>query len=119
MFFVQIVVLAGGVGGARFLRAGELRGSEILCCDGAQALEVAALAVARPSGGVTILIANLTPQRVEIATQGIAEPATVRRLNEETAEQAMLDPLHFRAAGRSEPIAELSLAPYETVRIDT
>ncbi|HEX3979547.1 MAG TPA: hypothetical protein VHW96_24960 [Solirubrobacteraceae bacterium] len=105
----------------------ELRGAEILACDGLPPLELAALAVRRVDGGVTVLLANLTARELEVSVASPARPAglsgpdaRVRRLNAATVEQATRDPLAFRADGAATGAgAELTLTPYETVRIDT
>jgi hypothetical protein len=95
-----------------------LRGAEVLACASGRPLELNALAVRR-DGGTTLLVANLThrPHMVELA--GVGEGATMRRLNEATAEQARLEPQRFRAAGEPLPASGmLELGPYETARID-
>lgn len=110
--------------------AAELRGAPILACDGAPPLELAALAARRADGGTTVLLANLTARELEVSVTVPARPArhdglggpdtSVRRLNAGTVEQASRDPLAFRA---ETPVTggatQLTLAPYETVRIDT
>jgi hypothetical protein len=98
----------------------EVRGAEILACDGGAALELATLAVRRDDGGVTVLLANLTGHELNVCVTGLAPEARVRRLNAATVEQATRDPLAFRADGAVTGTgAELTLTPYETVRIDT
>jgi hypothetical protein len=99
----------------------ELCGAEIVRCETNRPLEVAGFAVRRGAdGGVTVLIANLTPRPQTLALSGLAERGRVRRLNADTAEGAMSDPKQFRdGAGQSSELGELNLDPYETVRIDT
>jgi hypothetical protein len=96
-----------------------LRGAEVVRCDGGNPLEVAALAAVRNGGGVTVLMANLTGRRLSVSLAGLPGDGRVRRLNEDTAELAMFEPERFRASAGIEPVSELTLAPYETVRIDT
>jgi hypothetical protein len=98
----------------------ELRGLEVAPCNESLPLESVGLAARRADGTVAaILVANLTPRSLTVElTATVAGSALVRRLNQETAEQAMLEPARFRAAARTETIGELALRPYETVRID-
>ncbi len=95
-----------------------LRGAEILACTSGRPLAFAGLA-ARHDGGTTVLLANLSPTTQTVQLTGLDGDATVRRLNEETAEQARLEPTRFRNDG-VKPLATrmIELAPYETVRID-
>ncbi len=95
-----------------------LHGAEVLACTSGRPLTFAGLA-ARHARGTTLLAANLSPKIQTVAVTGLAGAATLRRLNEETAEQARLEPQRFR--GAAEPLAggTIELAPYETVRIDT
>jgi len=95
-----------------------LRGAEVLACTSGRPLELTALAVRRDRG-TTVLVANLTARShmVELADAG--EGATMRRLNEQTAEQARLEPRGFRAAAEPlSPSGAFELGPYETARID-
>jgi D-apionolactonase len=101
----------------------ELRGAEILACDGVPPLQLAALAARRQGGGVTVLLANLTAHELDVSLTGPTLPdgaggVRARRLNAATVEQATRDPLAFRAGAATEG-AQLTLTPYETVRIDT
>ena len=94
-----------------------LRGAEVLTCVSGRPLELNALAV-RHDGGTTLLVANLTHRSHMVELAGLGEGATMRRLNEATAEQARLEPQRFRAGG--EPLAAsgmFELGPYETTRI--
>jgi hypothetical protein len=94
-------------------------------CEGGDPLRVAALGAVRDGGddggggGVTVLAANLTGRPLSFSLTGVPGAARLRRLNEDTAELAMFDPERFRASAGVEPVSELTLAPYETVRIDT
>jgi hypothetical protein len=97
----------------------ELRGWEVLSCEARRPLEVAGLAARSPEGETTLLIANLTSRPIRVEVEGVAGEGRVRRLNEDTAESAMFEPERFRSArAPAEPVGELDLAPYETVRID-
>jgi hypothetical protein len=97
----------------------ELRGAEVLACTASRPLEVAALAAER-DGDTTILLANLTVQPRAVALSGIDGDATLRRLDEESAEQAAFSPAAFRSTAAHVAAAglQLELAPFETVRID-
>jgi len=99
--------------------AGELQGAGILPCRTNHPLQIAAVAGARARGGVTMLVANLGPERQEVEISGIAAEARVRRLNEHSAETAIRAPDVFRGSARVETTGRLGLAGYETVRIDT
>ena len=94
-----------------------LRGAEVLACVSGRPLELSALAV-RDDGRTTLLVANLTHRSHMIELAGVVEGATMRRLNEATAEQARLAPESFRAAGELLPASGMfELGPYETTRI--
>lgn len=98
----------------------DVRGAEIVDCQTSRPLDVAGLAVRRAGGAVTVLAANLTPRSLTVALTGLGGPGRMRRLNVDSAAQAMYEAERFR--GAAEPVAhldELKLAPYETVRIDT
>ena len=95
-----------------------LRGAEVLACVSGRPLELSALAV-RHDGRTTLLVANLTHRSHMIELAGVVEGATMRRLNEATAEQARLAPESFRATGELLPASGMfELGPYETTRID-
>lgn len=76
---------------------------------------------AEVEGGIRLLLANLTadPQSVAVAGLPTERPAAMRRLNLETAAEAMLDPGGFRASEKPATEAAepgelvLELAPYE------
>ena len=99
--------------------AAALGGGEVMACTSDRPLEVAGLAVAPREGGLTVLLANLTPRATIVAVDGIDGAARLRRLNIDTGDQAMLDPERFRASAAREAVDEIGLGPYETVRIDT
>ncbi len=95
-----------------------LRGAEVLTCVSGRPLELNALAV-RHDGGTTLLVANLTHRSHMIELAGVGEGATMRRLNEATAEQARLEPQRFRGTAEALPASGMfELGPYETTRID-
>lgn len=99
---------------------GELQGWELLKTDCSRPLTAAGLAARGPNGELTLLVANLTPAVQHLRLAGVAGDGHVRRLNEDTAQLAMFESERFRSTeAQSEPIGELTLAPYETVRIDT
>jgi hypothetical protein len=97
----------------------ELRGWEVLSCEANRPLEVAGLAARGPAGETVVLVANLTSRSLRLELAGTDGEGRLRRLNEDTAESAMFEPERVRnALAPAEPIGELDLAPYETVRID-
>jgi D-apionolactonase len=95
----------------------ELRRGEVLACDTTRPLELAGLAVRR-AGGTTLLGANLTARPVSVEVAGLGGNARIRRLNEETADKAALNPAAFRSCAQRADVRTLQLAPYETVRIE-
>lgn len=99
----------------------ELEGAAIVECQTNRPLEVAGLGARRGEAGVTMLVANLTPGPVTVTVGGLKGPGRVRRLNVDTADEAMHDPEQFRRGRWTEPVdaSKLDLGPYETVRIDT
>ncbi|MDQ6818152.1 MAG: hypothetical protein M3018_12210, partial [Actinomycetota bacterium] len=97
----------------------ELRSCALLECATTRPLEVAALAAIRGGGAMTLLVANLTPGAQAVELPGLDGEPRIRRLNEDTAERAMLEPQQFRAGADCAAVAALTLAPYETVRIDS
>ncbi|MBV9607482.1 MAG: hypothetical protein JO027_20375, partial [Solirubrobacterales bacterium] len=97
----------------------ELRGWELVDCESTRPLAATGLAARDPDGKLAVLMANLTsaPQRLRLS--GAVGSGRIRRLNEDTASTAMFEFERFRGEeARSEPLGELVLAPYETVRID-
>jgi hypothetical protein len=95
----------------------ELRGRALLECRSARPLALAGLA-AQDAAGTTALIANLSPDSQVVEIRGLSLPATVRRLNQETAPSAMSEPERFRSSREPWDGRALTLSPYETVRID-
>jgi hypothetical protein len=95
----------------------ELRSAAVLDCNTTRPLEVAALTLRR-DGELTLLAANLTPDPLAVDVVGLHGTARIRRLNESTAALAAVDIEGFRA--RRDPVAldRITLAPYETSRID-
>jgi hypothetical protein len=72
-------------------------------------------------GEPRVLVANLTPSEREVVVWPFHGRLSLRRLNEATAAQAASDPAAFRAsseAASADGELELTLAPYEVVRID-
>lgn len=96
-----------------------LRGAEVLTCTSTRPLEVSGLATRRDDGATTLLLANLTPRQLRIELAGIAGGATVRRLNEASAELAAREPHAFRGSVEPfRPTEGIELRPYEFARID-
>jgi D-apionolactonase len=99
---------------------GEWKGAELCECAAADPLAVVGLAVRRSDGRTSLLVANLKPERQTVRIEGVADGASVRRLDEETAALAASDTTAFRSF--AEPAGDLTmleLAPFETVRLDT
>jgi hypothetical protein len=106
-----------------FADLAEWQDGEIISTSSDDPLAVEALAI-RTEDRSHLLIANHTPhgQRVRISPLADGE-VSMRRLNAENAPRAMADPQDFRASAESAPIdggsLQLTLAPFEVVRIDT
>jgi len=84
-------------------------------------LAVTVLAVER-AGSRGALVANHRPDPVTVVLRGLgAERAHVRRLDESTAEDAMVHPATFRRGGSEKPSPggepRLELAPYAVARV--
>ena len=95
-----------------------LRGAELVACASGRPHELNALA-ARRDGRTTLLVVNLTYRTHMVELGALGEGATMRRLNEATADQARSDPRAFRAAREPLPASGMfELGPYETARID-
>lgn len=97
------------------------RDAEVLACDSSDVLSAVALAVRTADGGLRLLVANLTPHECRVVLGPLEGDLSLRRLNESSADEAASDPAAFRDT--SEPAVasgelELSLEPYEVVRID-
>jgi hypothetical protein len=79
------------------------------------------MCVQTADGATRLLVANLTPQEQAVALGPLDGRYALRRLNEVTAEQAMTEPLAFRAASdvqEAQGQLALQLVPYEVVRVD-
>ena len=101
--------------------AAEWRGAEVLACESSDVLAAVGLAVCTPDGARRVLVANLTPSDREVVVRPLHGDLSLRRLTEATAAQAASDPAAFRAsseAASADGELELTLAPYEVVRID-
>jgi hypothetical protein len=101
--------------------AAEWRGAEVLACESSDVLAAVGLAVRALDGTCRVLVANLTPSEREVVVGPLHGELSLRRLNEATAAQAASDPAAFRAsseAASADGELELTLAPYEVVRID-
>ena len=84
-------------------------------------LEVAALALVRPEGGLRVLVANLTPDSLDVAVSGLEGRPRLRRLDELTLPRAATDPEVF-ANVDGDPIdtsRPIPLGPWAIVRLDT
>jgi hypothetical protein len=96
----------------------EWQGAELLACRASDPLAVAGLAVRR-GRGLSMLVANLTPEAQTVTVDGAPSAGIVRRLNEATAERAGVAPEEFRRSGeRVDGLGRLVLGPFETVRVD-
>jgi hypothetical protein len=99
-----------------------LQGGELVEAHSSDPLTVEALAL-RSAGRTHLLVANMThaPQTV-VVTPLPPGRVRMRRLDEESALDAMTDPARFRSSGSTEEVRnrelELTLAPYAVVRID-
>ena len=101
--------------------AAEWGGAEVLACMSSDVLAAVGLAVRTPDGEGRALVANVTPSEREVVVGPLHGRLCLRRLNEATAAQAASDPAAFRAsseAASADGELELTLAPYEVVRID-
>ena len=101
--------------------AGEWHGAEVLACTSSDRLTAVGLAVRTPDEARRVLVANLTPSDRELVVGPLHGALSLRRLNEATAAQAASDPAAFRAgaeAASAHGELELTLTPYEVVRID-
>ena len=101
--------------------AAEWRGAEVLDCESSDVLAAVGFAVRTPDASRRVLVANLTPSEREVVVGPLQGDLSLRRLSEATAAQAASDPAAFRAsweATSADGELELTLAPYEVVRID-
>ena len=86
-------------------------------------LQVEGLTLLNAQNRKRILVANLLPKEQEIKIKTGTCDARVKRLNADTAEEAMRSPEKFRAEAGAEAKSvsgkiELVLAPYEIARVD-
>ena len=99
----------------------EWDGAEVLACESSDVLAAVGLAVRTEDGNVRLLVANLEPREHRIVVAPVTGALALRRLNESTAAEAATDPAAFRRRWESADASgelELTLAPYEVVRID-
>jgi hypothetical protein len=101
--------------------ASEWDGAAVLACESSDVLAAVGFAVRSEDGGTRLLVANLAPREQEVVVSPVTGALALRRLNESSAADAAADPAAFRrhsdvvrAAGR----LELTLGPYEVVRVD-
>ena len=99
----------------------EWRDGALLDVQTSDLLAVTALAV-EDAGRRGVLVANHRPDPVTVVVRGLgAERVHVRRLDESTAEDAMVHPAAFRRGGAEEPSPggelRLELAPYAVARV--
>jgi hypothetical protein len=70
-----------------------------------------------------LLVANLTPHPQTVSMRALfGRNVTLRRLNAENAEEAAFEPARYRSQSEmlpAERASELTLAPFEIVRLDT
>jgi hypothetical protein len=105
-----------------FADLAEWQGGELLATSSSDPLAVEALTMKTPLG-TRLLLANHTPHEQQVRLGPLANGVvTIRRLNAETAPQAMGDPRRFRASSEPATVVgdglELKLAPFEIVRVD-
>jgi hypothetical protein len=101
--------------------AAEWHGAEVLTCTSSDQLTAVGLAVSTPDAARRVLVANLTPSDREVVVGPLHGELSLRRLHEATAAQAGSEPSAFRASSEAASASgelELTLAPYEVVRID-
>jgi hypothetical protein len=96
----------------------DLRDAELVAAESSNPFAVDALAL-RDDAGLHLLLANLTPvaQTVTVNLPG-AFNAEMRRLNTGSAMAAMARPEEFRRSATPLAGSHLTLAPFETTRID-
>ena len=101
--------------------ATEWEEAEVLACESSDVLAALGLAVRTAEGGTRLLVANLQPHEQEVVVAPLSGRLALRRLNESTAAEAAADPAAFRRRSESVEAAgalELTLTPYEVVRVD-
>jgi hypothetical protein len=77
----------------------------------------------RKDGQERLMLANLLPQLQKVRVEGLAQVCALRRLDEESALQAMRAPLEFHSAGKESlstdsGAVELELRPYALLILD-
>ncbi len=106
-----------------FADLAEWPSSEILACPISDPLSMAALALRDLRGTIHLLVANLTPREQTVEFTLGAGQARVRRLDEDTAPQAMFDAPRFRSTMETIDVAAgtltLRLAPFGVIRVDS
>jgi D-apionolactonase len=105
-----------------FADIGDWKTGELIDCTSTDPLRIQALAV-RASGGVHLLVANLTAQTQTCAVEPLnGDRAAVRSLDANTAPEAMAQPQEFRSRNAWVPVGgsalTLDLPPYSLIRID-
>lgn len=105
-----------------FADLGEWKRGELIGSRSSNTLRVDGLVV-RSAGSVHILLANLTPGDQAVTIEPISSPqVSLRRLNVETARDAMFDPERFRSNWTAVDVTDgklrLELDPYETIRVE-
>jgi hypothetical protein len=100
----------------------EFAGGKILPSHSTNPLEVNGLVV-RHGDRVRFLLANMTAESQEVVVKDISTTVLARRLNESSIKEALCSPDAYRAQeGESltpkEKTLNISLMPYEVVRID-
>jgi hypothetical protein len=83
---------------------------------------ITALAL-RTTEGTHVLVANLSPRPASVQVGPLdTTEVRIRRLDEDTASQAMTDPQRFRESNESRSVSEgrltLELSPYAMIRVD-
>jgi hypothetical protein len=99
----------------------EWTGRRVLACASTEPLDVVGLAVQADDGTLHLLVANLTPRRIELVIEGIEGEFGLRRLDEKTADVATAEAdayRHRRELVEADGSLSLSCSPYEVVRLD-
>jgi hypothetical protein len=105
-----------------FADLAEWPAGELMECRSAATLVVDGLAVRAPDG-LHVLLANMTPAEQRVTLGPVTDGrVTLRRLDEQTAAQALFEPERFRAMREEAEVTgntlALTLAPYAVARID-
>jgi hypothetical protein len=101
---------------------GEFAGGSILPVHSSRPLQAAGLLL-RKAGRERLILANLLPSPQTVRVEGLAPAYLVRRLDEESANQAMRAPQDFRTGGQEkmsnlDGSVELHLRSYATYILD-